>query len=362
MIYVFLILTVVILAVLEFFWAHRSLDALAAESSADKILAEPGEIITWTATVKNKSRMPIPFVRLTASFPVEANLHSENAKYGTFSNVKISRYPVEERLSLMPRQRAERRVRFSLPQRGQYTYAPYHLASGDLLGFRESEKQGDALSVVIMPERSKQQAMIDALGGFLGEVSVRRFILEDPILTIGFRDYTGREPMKSISWTRSAVAGSLQVKQFDHTAERHVVVLLNTEGARGEILEECLRLTRTVCEKLEEKKIPYGFRTNGSVPGPVGKIFSMAEGLGQRHLNTILYGLGRADSTCYYSFRYLAEKTLRYRSSNESYIVITPPLDVSSRATVRKMESVVGGSLCVLTAEIEETEENSRVS
>lgn len=356
MIYVLIILAVIVLAVLEYYWANHSLKALRFKGQTDRILAEPGEEITWNATVENLSRMPIPFVRLTASFPVDATLHSERSGFRVRPGISFTSRPVEEKMSLRPRRRATRKVRFSFSKRGQYSFAGYHLASGDLLGFKETFKSGDAERIVIMPERSKQQVSLDALGGFLGDISVRRFILEDPILTMGFRDYTGREPMKSISWTRSATAGSLQVKQFDHTAEQHVMVLLNTEGANDEEFEECLRLTRTVCEKLEQKKIPYGFRTNGNISGPVGKIFHMAEGLGDRHLNTLLYGLGRADDTCFYSFRYLAEETLKYRSSNESYIIITPPLEDAARAAVRKLENAVGNSLCILTAKAEKDE------
>lgn len=352
MIYILLILAGIVLILLEYFWANHSIDALHTETDTDIILAEPGEKITWTITVHNRSRLPIPFVRLMISFPFEATLHSERSHSLRRTDVGY----VEEKFSIRPRRSVTRQVNFSISKRGNYSYAKFQISSGDLLGFKETYKDGAPENVVIMPEHSRHRPSIDALGGFLGEISVRRFILEDPILTMGFRDYTGREPMKHISWTRSATASTLQVKQFDYTAERHVVVILNTEGAGREELEECLSLTRTVCEKLEQHKIPYGFRTNGNIPGPVGKIFHMAEGLGTQHLRTILYGLGRADRTCFYSFRYLAERTLQHRSSNESYIIITPPQDGAARAAIQKLENAVGNSLCILTAVAEKDE------
>jgi len=216
------------------------------------------------------------------------------------------------------------------------------------LGFREAKCHGDGKRIVVMPRRSEQKLALDAVGGFLGDISVRRFILEDPILTTGFRDYTGREPMRAISWTRTAQTGTLQVKQYDYTAERHIVVLLNTEGAEEKQLEECLRLTRSVCEKLEQMKIPYGFRTNANLPGPVGKVTSIAEGLGEQHLNTILFGLGCADSTCFYSFRYLVRKTIRARKSNEAYIVITPDDKGTVRSCIQQLGDGSGASVCVL--------------
>lgn len=356
MIYMILILFALVLGVLEYYWANSSIKAMDIRSDADHILAEPGEVVTWSAAVENHSRIPIPFVRLVASFSADIRLHSEPIRTSPHSSTSFTNHPVEVRMALRPRRSATRQVKLSFSRRGQYTYGNCQVSAGDLLGFKETFKHGTPQSIVIMPERSAQQVSIDALGSFLGDICVRRFILEDPILTLGFRDYTGREPMKSISWTRSATAGSLQVKQFDHTAERHIVVLLNVEGATGAEFEECLRLVRTVCEKLEQKKIPYGFRTNGSINGPVGKIFHMAEGLGSRHLRTLLFGLGRADKTCFHSFHYLAERTLKHRSSNESYIIITPALKGSARAAVRKLENAVGNNLCILTARVEKKE------
>jgi uncharacterized protein (DUF58 family) len=251
-------------------------------------------------------------------------------------------------MSLRGRRSVTRKVTLSFDKRGVYYLGNYHLSAGDLLGFREARCHGDGQKVVVMPHHSHQKTALDAVGGFLGDVSVRRFILEDPILTTGFRDYTGREPMRAISWTRTAQSGSLQVKQYDYTAERHVMVLLNTEGADEKQLEECLRLTRSVCEKLEQQKIPYGFCTNTNLPGPMGKVRFLVEGMGERHLNTILYGLACADGTCFYSFRHLTRQTLKRRKSSEAYIVITPDDKGSAHTCIQELSNAMGTPACVL--------------
>ena len=54
-----------------------------------------------------------------------------------------------------------------------------------------------------MPRRAASPSFDMLLGGMIGDISVNRFIFEDPMLTIGFSDYTGREPMRDISWTRA---------------------------------------------------------------------------------------------------------------------------------------------------------------
>lgn len=346
-------LAALVLAVLERIWAPYALKSLRFRGSCDHAMAEPGQTVTWSGTVENTSRLPIPFVRLIETFPHQAKVKAEDKWVQEHCNQSVLQWYVEEKMTIAPRQSRTRKVQFAVERRGVYRIGSYQLSAGDLLGFREASKTGDSQELVIIPELSKNKQSIDAVGGFLGDISVRRFILEDPILTVGFRDYTGREPMKSISWTRTATAGKLQVRQYDHTAEQHVMILLNVEGASEEELEECFRLMRTVCEELERKKIPYGFRTNGNLQGPVGKLFWMAEGLGSRHVNTILYGLGRADGTCYYSFRSLTNRTLQHRKSNESYIVVTPPLTEKSAPCVRALEAAVGNGVCVLIGKAE---------
>lgn len=344
------ILMVVIgcLAVLEHKWAGYALKSLDIHTSCDCPLAEPGQPVTWSVTLDNYSCLPIPFVRLVQGFPSEAKPVADKAWWKAYCRENIMSWDAEYRMTLRGRRSVTRNVTVSFEQRGVYPVGSYHLSAGDLLGFREAKCHGNGRNVVVMPHHTRQQTAIDAVGGFLGDISVRRFILEDPILTTGFRDYTGREPMRAISWTRTAQAGNLQVKQYDYTAERHVVVLLNTEGADEQQLEECLRLTRTVCEKLEQRKIPYGFRTNANLPGPVGKIHTMVEGLGEQHLHTILYGLGCADRTCFHSFRYLTRKTLKNRKSSEAYIVITPDDKGDVRNCIQELSSAAGAQVCVL--------------
>lgn len=345
---VLLLLAAICLVLLEQKWAAYALRSLEVHTQCDHYLAEPGQPVTWSITVENHSRLPIPFVRFVQSFPNEAKSLADKAWWKSYCRSGILSWDAEFRMTIRGRRSITKNVTVSFPERGVYKIGSYHLSAGDLLGFREAKRHGTGGHIVVMPHRSRQQTAVDAVGGFLGDISVRRFILEDPILTTGFRDYTGREPMRAISWIRTAQTGSLQVKQYDYTAEHHVVVLLNTEGADEQQLEECLRLTRSVCEKLEQQKIPYGFRTNANLPGPVGKVHAMVEGLGQQHLHTILYGLGRGDKTCFYSFRYLTRQTLKNRRSSEAYIVITPDNKGTARECILELSNASGAPACVL--------------
>ena len=353
---IIIVLLLIILAVrkAERKWGNFAINALQIHSKCDSVMAEPGQPVTWSATVENHSRRPISFVRLIERFPDQVDAVMEEAWLLKHRKEGILSWICENCMSIPARSSVTRYMTLRFPHRGAYKLGEYDLSAGDFLGLQERNRHGFPKTMVVIPEHSGQRSAIDALGGFLGDISVQRFIMEDPVLTVGFQDYSGREPLRDISWIRTAVTGALQVKRYDHTLEHHVVVLLNVEDAQDESLEECLRLTRTVCERLEQEKIPYGFRTNGNLPGPIAKILALPESLGPRHLNTILYGLGGTDKTRFFSFRYLTHQTLRKRKNNESYIVITPAKTPEAMACIRSLDRAVDGRLCVLTGQQED--------
>ncbi len=351
---IWFLLAMLVLAVIDRWLTPKLLNSLTYHAELDRIMAETNEPITICSTIENHRRLPIPFVRLQQHLPLGATLCDEAQK--THSRNSRFHRNIEEKLSIRSRQLKKKQLRFCLPRRGIYDVGKYQLSVGDLFGFREESKFGEGQSIVIIPSRCERLETLHAFGGFLGDISVRRFIMDDPILTVGFRDYTGHEPLKNISWTRTAMTGSLQVKEFDRTVEQNITVLLNVSGGTDEALEECFRITRTVCERLEQQKIPYGFRTNGFLPGPTGAIFKLPEGLGFNHLSNILYALGGANYTCFYSLSSLIRQSLRARKHNESYIVITPEPDENDRVLLQHLEHTTGNPICVLIGKEESDE------
>ena len=298
-----ILLMAVLLFVLERKWIEWSQKAVKYLGSCDKRIAEPGEKVRFTAELENHSKYLVTFTRLTVTNP-NAATYVETKEWAGRPLIKSFRsWHVVERMDILPHHKRSFCVDMSFSHRGCYQVGKVNVEVGDLLGIKEASDLHDAEEIVIIPEHTRNKPALDAFGGFLGDISVRRFLYDDPVLTLGFRDYSGRDPMKSISWTQTAKAGKLQVKVFDHTAELNAVVMLNVEGATEEEFEEIMRVARTVCQQLEQKKIPYGVCTNGDLTGQYGKVFSFPAGLGDKHFGEIMYALGKAERICYYSFR-----------------------------------------------------------
>lgn len=311
----------------------------------DKTLVEPGQTVTLTSRVRNISRLPVMYVGLSEYLP-EGALPEETQ---THLEKHFGEYRSSYAMTLPPHRLFTAKLQFHFVQRGVYTLGKYYLENGDYLGLRTNVKTGKlSKQLVVMPQRSDNTRALQALGGYIGEISVRRFILEDPVLTVGCREYTAHEPMKSIAWNQTARTGRMLVKQFDHTVEASATVLLNLQGGTEEDREECLRLTRNVCEELERKRISYDFYTNGDLRLPQKTLTWLAQGLGIQHYRTVMYGLGTSKCNNLTSFAELVNRCIRSRRPQNGYILITPPLSADKESVLRKLRGFSEYDVCVL--------------
>lgn len=191
-------------------------------------------------------------------------------------------------------------------------------------------------------------------GSFPGDLSVRRFLFEDPIFITGFQEYTGREPMRSIAWNATARTGQLMAKQYDHTVEVSVAVVLNlsTESHRaGELAEQCFSLCRTACRQLEDRGIRYRVYTNAMTFGGFSFQEQVMEGLGEHHFRLVLEGLGRCDFRASGSAEMLMEMAARRSYNNCGILFITPDRNPHILAAAQRCAGRSGVSLLTLIGE-----------
>ena len=340
----FFLMLLVACLVVEVITLFHSLDGIEYDCSVSAPIAEADEQLELITTVTNHKMRFVPFLRLAEDVPDTFTCTSELE----VASITERRGSLRSSVYLMPRQRLIRRTKFTLPDRGRYLFLGADLGGGDFLGFSESSRRADVLREVVILPRPIESDVITAMpGGLLGDMSVNRFIHEDPMLTLGFREYTGREPMKLISWAQSARMGELMVKNLDHTMERSATVLLNVNtfafGAYGnELLEKSFSLARGVCEALEEQRIPYSFYTNARMAGGEGATGEVGDGLGQAHLRPILEGLGRATYDWTASVWSLVDRAVLAGDAGRTHILITPMRQDLNEAGVERLAERTG--------------------
>lgn len=351
--FLFIVILVAVAAALQYWSLAHALDGVEHHYAPDRKLAEPGEQFFLVNTVTNRAFRFVPYLEVTQLLPDPMQVE-EGANVTELYNSKGKQLTYS--LYLMPRQTWQQQVAVSISKRGRYAFTSATLQGGGFLGTGELVAYADQFEeVVIIPPLCTAPGLENTLGGFLGDRSVDRFILEDPVLTLGFREYTGREPMKSISWTQSARSGQLMVKKYDYTLELTATVLLNVECDREagweDRLETCFSLARTVCEMLEEKRIPYRFVTNAGAAGAVSLWSQVSDGLGAGHLSTILEGLGRATYDPLRPFAHTLEQCARHVEQGRTHILITPRQDIRWQQSLSRLEQLSGSRTLILTAE-----------
>ena len=307
----------------------------------DLKLAEPGETIKLRYTVFNKGRRPVQYVGVSFSFDGQMQVISTSTGKAerSFTGINCS-----ASYFIMPGQSAKCTIEFTLQKRGIHKIGLHYVEAGDFLGLRTVVKSFEPRTAVICTSRlSEQDIKVVVKGGYIGDITTRRFIMDDPSIIAGYREYTANEPMKKISWLQTAKQGKLMVKINDYTIDVNVTVALNMENylSSGSQIEKCFELARSVCEELEDQKIPYMLITNGDMG-------ILERGLGRLHLLTVLRRIGNSGCACYSGFGSLVDKCIANRSGNTGYIVITMPLPPDGIASLARLQSSSDREVLVL--------------
>lgn len=348
MLVLFIILCILVVVAERYFLEH-ALDDVTFDTYPSIATVDPEEVFTITSVIENKKRMPVSFLRVRESLPEEITIFGEGVETKRDTN-GVTRLSYS--LYLKGKGKVTRTITASLPKRGRYFLRGAALYGGDFLGLQENVGYSYVTKeIVVLPAKAQSPALEDAMGGFLGELSVNRFIMEDPILTLGFREYTGAEPMRAISWSQSAKGMGMMVKKYDYTTEPSVTVLLSVQGGSGNEIEGCFSLTRGVCEALEAKGIRYDFLTNATSAGAIGIWNKVSEGSGHTHLTTILEGLGRATYACTESLSATLDRAYRRSDNGRCHILILPHLTPDATAYSKRFQAVKGGKMLILTSE-----------
>lgn len=342
-----LIVTLIIAIFMQRYLLNHSLDGVTFTLSATTSVVSPNEPFQIQSLISNnKKHMPV-LLQIQELLPVEISL-ADSPQEDTAP--KHNHFYHQYTQYMRPMDCVTRSHCATLPHRGRYFFSGANLYGNDFLGIQERQIRVECYAeIVVAPAPLSSPKLEDTLGGFLGDLSVRRFIMEDPVLTVGFREYSGREPMRALAWNQIARGRGLMVKQYDYTTEPSVTLLLNiTEGTHPQI-EDCYSIARSVCETLEKKHIRYHIITNAASAGFYEFWNSVTSGLGSQHFNKVLEGLGRATYDHTESLFAMLNRAYHQSNAHDYHILITPQENSQTHRYVQQFSALKGGSVQVIT-------------
>lgn len=187
-----------------------------------------GETIDLRMEITNAKPLPLAWLRVDDSIPTAMpllSLQSEEDEPG-------ERRQLVNVLSLRWYERVTRRYRVQGTQRGEWSFGPAQLRSGDLFGFniqRAILEETD--NIVVFPRLVPVTALGLPARYPFGDFRTPRRLVADPLRLMGVREYTQGDNFRDIHWKATARRQTLQTKVFEPSATRPVVIALNISTA-----------------------------------------------------------------------------------------------------------------------------------
>ncbi len=291
-----LILTAV-LVVQYLVYKNLGLQGVTYKLTISKTEAFEGEDIEVIEEIENNKLLPLPWMRS------EISCSRWLSFYGNSQNVAkdAQKGLVSGIFMLKGHQKLRRSWRVRCEKRGVFRIEDVTLSVSDLFGLvKPSVMIKMSEEIAVLPSPSEISLCELSTEAFMGSQSVRRFILPDPFLICGAKEYSGRESMNRIHWSQTARTNSLMVYNNEFTTERSVLVVLNMQRIPSDekqqlsvtILEAQIKAAAFVLDYCYRNHIGVGFAVNSD------KFFYQPADEGYEHMVNILRMLTRLKNRC----------------------------------------------------------------
>lgn len=260
--------------------------------------AYEGDDIFLVEVLHNKKFLPVPWLK------VDIN----SSRWLDFANTKSViaqdfRY-VTSSFFLKSYQKITRKWKLRCLKRGVYTIKSVTLVSGDLVGNNTISKpvKIDA-AITVYPSIIDIRDSFIPVRQFQGDLIVKRWILDDPFIVSGAREYAPGDSMNRVHWSATARNGSLMVKKNDFTAQTGLTVLLNIQSTEQEyfdiiykeLIEYGIKAAATIFDLLLREGSPVRFVSNGSTIDGEGKMILTKEASGREHVAQLMEILAKLE-------------------------------------------------------------------
>jgi uncharacterized protein (DUF58 family) len=225
-----------------------------------------GEQTDLWIEVVNAKPLPLAWLRAEDDLPIELALEGRDLVPGN----RATRQVLDHAFTLRGYERVRRRYRVLAKARGAFDIGPALLSSGDLFGFHTRSREDPNVQTVLVYPRLvplREVPLIPARP--FGEKHARRWLLEDPLLLAGAREYRPGDSLRHIHWKATARTGSLQTRTFDASADPHLVLMVNGQtiepayaGTLRDKFESLLVVAASLARAGLEAGSPVGVHTN----------------------------------------------------------------------------------------------------
>lgn len=326
------------------------LSKVSLERSFDTIHASFGQEIHLIEKISNNKLLPVPCLK------VESKIDS-SLQFGQLKDLNILQdmYHVSI-FCLMPYTRIIRSHNVKCNKRGYYHLASSSLTARSITG--SVSLAGDVTTdarLYVFPRILSMPEMNLPSHSWQGDNVVRRWILEDPFIRTGVRQYTSSDPMKSINWKASARSGNLQVNLYEPTAHHKLMIMLNVDTSldqwtitnEPERVEYGISVAATVFEYAIKNTIESGIASNGFLKENQKEYIHIEAAAGAKQQTEVLECLARIVIQRSITYNTLIDREIDRNPNNMDYLFITAVINEETEDRIQRLR-IMGNAVEVL--------------
>ena len=229
-----------------------------------------GEEVQMEVEVSNRKPLPLPWLQVDDEIPKEVTL----LKGKTTQDYSMTHQLLSNLFSINWYHRIKRHYSIQCPHRGYFAFGPTKISSGDMFGFFTRYQEIDSLdNLMVYPKIVPLEKLGIPSRQPLGEIRTTNHLFQDPVLTMGIREYRYGDAMKSIHWKSTARTGQLQTKIFEPTTTVDMGIFLDIRtvkppiwGVVSEKLELAIVAAASIANEALSEEYRVGLYVNQNNP------------------------------------------------------------------------------------------------
>ncbi len=259
------------LAGVAWVWSAFSLYGLHYRRHFAEVRGFQGEEITLTLEVQNRKFLPLTWLTIQDIFPAELPIRE------TTITVNQSTNQGEFRTFWMPNafQKLSRRFTIQCAARGFHKYGPALVETGDGFGFFTCSTHFPSEQFLIVYPRIYSVAQMDLPSkNPFGNLRAHGHLHEDPMRTVGVRNWDSGDSPRRIHWKATARHQELLSRVYEPSKEQQILLFLNVAtlerhwfGTIPELQERTISVAASLASMVAEQRLPVGLIANGTLPG-----------------------------------------------------------------------------------------------
>ena len=174
-------------------------------------------------------------------------------------------------------------------------------ARGFISGALFSRSVETGSSLWVYPEFIDMRTLYQFNSSPMGNVMVKRWIMEDPFLYSGVRLYRPGDALKKIHWGLTAKNREVMVRQNDFTSEMKLCIALNIQPSPKifgnivdkNIAETGIKVAATLIDQATQVNAPVNFLCNSIRRGSRNQMEVIDYGSGKKHFATIMENMAQ---------------------------------------------------------------------